>query len=632
MAKAPIARDPSGCYHPTSEDELIALVAHAYANDKKLRVIGSSHSVWRAIVTDNYAGCATPDDEMLVVLDGYIQVFEPKADPSDPERRLVEVQAGCHLGGAPKRLTQGRIEQDDEVAGPATTDVGGPAPWHDNDWETSLTSILHKQYELALPDLGGITHQTVSGFLSTGSAGGTTRWSVHEAIAQIRIIDGTGKVTELSIDGSDPSWFRAAGIAMGLCGVISTVTFRCIPAFDIIGTETISEAHQCDVLDFYADRPGAGLPTLERFLLDTDYTRLMWWPQYNFDRLVVWQAARAPYERNRKLKPYQEVASFSVLSQMAASVIYTIIGNIDDPERAIAQLENVRHHPSFEDQRARLRLRLHAIGDEPTDLPAPNDDGVSSWLEGLHLRLTSDPSRDPVTDLAPWVPFIDLLVTGADYLIAAILKLPIIKPLFGLLAKLLPDHIDTLLGIFVTTGEGGAPATQRFEDRGYMGLPMDNQMDDLLMPTWFTELWIPFTEGDGKVELTISTLRKLFDADGTAKGAYEATGAFSFELYAGKAEPTFYLSPATGTQNVFRVDVFWFGRNAAEPQPFFRKFWDALAPLGFRLHWGKFLEEPAAPEKLDERFPQIAEWKEVRERTDPKNVFLTEYWSRHLGL
>ncbi len=29
------------------------------------------------------------------------------------------------------------------------------------------------------------------------------------------------------------------------------------------------------------------------------------------------------------------------------------------------------------------------------------------------------------------------------------------------------------------------------EDRWFIGLPMDNQMDGLLMPTWFTELWIP---------------------------------------------------------------------------------------------------------------------------------------------
>lgn len=37
-------------------------------------------------------------------------------------------------------------------------------------------------------------------------------------------------------------------------------------------------------------------------------------------------------------------------------------------------------------------------------------------------------------------------------------------------------------------------------------------------------------------------------------GMYRATGAFAFELYAGKADPTFFLSPAAGHQHVFRVD------------------------------------------------------------------------------
>ena len=65
---------------------------------------------------------------------------------------------------------------------------------------------------------------------------------------------------------------------------------------------------------------------------------------------------------------------------------------------------------------------------------------------------------------------------------------------------------------------------QEFCDRGFMGLPLDNQMDDLLMPTWFTELWVPFTPGDGRLQDTITRLRQCFDADGTAQGAYAATG------------------------------------------------------------------------------------------------------------
>ena len=173
-----------------------------------------------------------------------------------------------------------------------------------------------------------------------------------------------------------------------------------------------------------------------------------------------------------------------------------------------------------------------------------------------------------------------------------------------------------LLHPFVSTGKDGAPATQDFCDRGFMGLPLDNQMDDLLMPTWFTEMWVPFTPGDGRVQETIARLRRLFDADGTAEGAYAATGAFAFELYAARRDDTFFLSPATGS-HVFRVDVFWFAHNQGNPvTDFFPQFWDALEPLGYRLHWGKFLPSPdaARPDRLTSRYPQWERWKAVRER------------------
>ena len=104
------------------------------------------------------------------------------------------------------------------------------------------------------------------------------------------------------------------------------------------------------------------------------------------------------------------------------------------------------------------------------------------------------------------------------------LKLRLLRGVVKRLAALVPEHIDTILGPFVSTGKDGAPVTQELCDRGFMGLPLDNQMDDLMMPTWFTELWVPFTPGDGRVQETIARLRRRFDADGTAQGAYAATG------------------------------------------------------------------------------------------------------------
>jgi hypothetical protein len=616
------ARSENGCYHPSTEEELAVLVKHARDAGKQLRVMGSTHSVWKAIVTDNFAGSATPDSEITVVLDRYTKVFE--VQPGN----LVEVQAGCHVGLSPTRPVQARI-----IERPADSDIRQPSPWHEGSWEKSLTSVLHHRDGLALPDLGGISHQTVAGFISTGSAGGTVKWSVHEAIVKLRVIDGNGDVKELTRTGADADWFRAAGIGMGLCGVISTITFQCIPTFDIVGTETISNTALSDDMDFYGDRPGSGLPSLEKFLVDTDYCRLMWWPQKNFDRLVVWQAHRAPFDANRKLNPYEEIAHFPVASQVAASVVYTVLGHLEEPEAAVEHLLHLRASITSVDWKG-IGDWLRRFVIPPIDPSYPDEpQKLFPWISAIY-ELIKGERHSPITLGAAWIVLVEFLVTTSDDILAFALKLPILRELFKKLGTLVPAHIDTVLGLFVNTGKDGTPATQEFCDRGFMGLPMDNQMDDLLMPTWFTEIWVPFTPGDGKLQESIKLLRKHFDADGTDEGAYAATGAFSYELYVGKKDDTFFLSPATGT-HVFRIDVFWFGKNAGDPvKGFYKQFWELLEPLNYRLHWGKFLPapDPAKPDQLTRQYPDWAKWKAVRARVDPKNIFLTKYWKDQLGL
>jgi hypothetical protein len=556
-----------------------------------------------------------------IVLDRYTAISEPVPDPSTPGSSLVTAQAGCHVGLSPKRAVQTRFDPE-----PAVSDVAQPSPWHEGSWESSLTGTLDR-HGLALPDLGGISHQTVSGFISTGSAGGTVKWSVHECITGLRVIDANGDAKDLT---PDDDWFRAAGVAMGLCGVISTVTMRVGPRFDLVGSETISNTDLCDRLDFYGSRPEAKLPSLEQFLVDTDYARLMWWPQKGFDRLVVWEAARAPYDPNRTIAPYREIAKWSVLSQAAGSILYTILGNLDSPERVIEHLRAIRPGVDFSLIPDWVRSRFGP----PIDPALPLGPQVAFPFLSAMVELIKGERHDPVTLGAAWVLVVEFLTVLTDDALAAVMQLPVLRRLFALLGPLVPKYIDQILSPFVETNPNGLPKTQHFADRSFIGLPMDNQMDDLLLTTWFTEIWVPFTPGGGVVQQTISRLRKHFDADGTAEGCYQATGAFSFELYVGKRDDRFFLHPATGS-HVFRVDVFWYGRNATDPvTTFFPAFWDLLEPLEWRLHWGKFLPapDPATPGRLTHQYPDFGKWKAVRAKVDPDGLFLTEYWKTHLGL
>jgi D-arabinono-1,4-lactone oxidase len=160
-----IERDVDGFYRPASEEELIALVKKAYTEGRQLRVRGSAHSVAAAIYADPLVTAdPSASDAIHVLLCNYrgMRVV-------DAGQRLVEVEAGVNLGVDP--------EDPSRIS-------------------TLENSLLFNLWRLGwtLSDLGGITHQTVSGFFSTGSSGGSLRWSVYDDVQSLRMIDGRGEV------------------------------------------------------------------------------------------------------------------------------------------------------------------------------------------------------------------------------------------------------------------------------------------------------------------------------------------------------------------------------------------------------------------------------------------------------
>ncbi|MFL5354904.1 D-arabinono-1,4-lactone oxidase [Archangium sp.] len=263
----PQERDDGGVprfEHPRTEGEIILLVKRARALGVQLRVRGAQHCKPRgAIYTDKGS------QHINVQLDYYNRILH-----WDEARMRVTVQAGCHLGVDPN-----------------------------NPLSTKKNSLLWQldQKGWALPDLGGITHQTVAGFLSTGSMGGTIHHDLGGAIAGIRLIDGTGRVHELAPNPEDPedernNPFYAAGVSLGLLGVISTVTLQCEPRYDIEGRQVTSPAGKCDISLF--DPGGKGL---QRYWEENEqgdtYTRLLWLPQKGVDKVELWTAHRAGDER-----------------------------------------------------------------------------------------------------------------------------------------------------------------------------------------------------------------------------------------------------------------------------------------------------------------------------------------------
>ena len=91
---------------------------------------------------------------------------------------------------------------------------------------------------LAMENLGDIDAQTIAGAMSTGTHGtGADSPNLPAQVAAIDLVTADGELHEL--DGSgDPDLLRAARIAFGSLGVITAVTLRTVPAFNLHRTDT----------------------------------------------------------------------------------------------------------------------------------------------------------------------------------------------------------------------------------------------------------------------------------------------------------------------------------------------------------------------------------------------------------
>lgn len=278
-----------GYYHPANEACLKELITQAREKGLKIRVCGSAHSVSPAIYTTPSKHPPPHDGNINILLDRMIEVT------FDEDKKQVTVQAGCHLGKDPSDSTKKY---------------------------TIKNSLLDQMYQkgLAFLDLGGIVHQTVGGFLSTGSSGSSLQHSFSEHLVALRIMDGTGKIHDLkrSDDLDDP--FYAAGVSMGLLGIITQATFQCVPTFNIEGKVTTTTIEKCKI-DLFGNGE-SDKPNLENFLKQTEHARLMWWPQQGVERMEIWQAKDIPSSNDFTQKPYWEI---SCVEQIAAGTIYRLI-------------------------------------------------------------------------------------------------------------------------------------------------------------------------------------------------------------------------------------------------------------------------------------------------------------------
>jgi FAD-linked oxidoreductase len=175
--------DPARRYWPRSADEIAAAVGAAAKDGLTVRALGSGHSFSSAAATSGVA----------LDLSGWTGITAVDLDSG-----LVTVRAGTTI----RELN-------------AALDALG----------------------LALPNLGNIDAQTISGAISTGTHGtGARLGGLATAVAALDLVLADGSMVSCSATERQ-DLFNAARVCVGALGVLAAVSLQCVPAFTLAADE-----------------------------------------------------------------------------------------------------------------------------------------------------------------------------------------------------------------------------------------------------------------------------------------------------------------------------------------------------------------------------------------------------------
>ena len=544
-----IQPDSNGLFHPIVEEDIIELIQFAIANNRQVRVRGAAQSVPGAVYTDGFGTSAAPANANInIMLDQMRKVT------ITPDSTLVTVQGGCNLGFDPFDPTGASNESN------------------------GLFSILLAN-GLAIPNVSDAIHQTVAGYISTASSGGTVSHSFLDAIMSIRMIDGTGKVHVFNRPNPDNPGdpFYAAGVSLGLLGVITEVTLQCIPSFNVIGQQAITPDTEA-AFDFFG--PGsASKPSLQNFLQSTEFTRMIWWPYPTVKRLITWQA--------RTMQP----------------------GDYNQQTGSPSDF-----HPNpYKDAFSSSNLPL--IKDLP---PAISGFVAEAVASGIYSVMGSWPKI--LYNLFGNEVNIDNKTISTSTIQAAIeLAWP----------ALLPHMMNGFIPC-----DGDNPPDSFWDH--WTGLANDtHEYSNNLLPANRAEFWFPLSEAQQVMTLLESYYSGQFFPGSNDSNRNVANGSYVVEILGAKNSP-FWLSPSY-QQDSLRINFYSLMQNDENVHDYFGQFYDLFFKhkINFRLHWGYYLPLPNSLEGgsyLQGQYPQWSAFDSLRKQMDPQGIFLTSYWKEQLNI
>ena len=200
---------PTQVHQPRFTDDVAAIVKAAAAAGERVKVIGGAHSFTDTAMTDGH----------LLSLDLMNQILSVNGTD-------VTVQAGIRL----RDLNDQLFERG-----------------------------------LAMPNLGDINVQSIAGATSTATHGtGLAHGNLATTIVGLEIVTGDGTILRAD-EHHEPELLRVARVGLGALGIVTEVTLRCVPAFNLRAVETIEP-----LADVIADFGGV--------MRSTDHVEFYWMP------------------------------------------------------------------------------------------------------------------------------------------------------------------------------------------------------------------------------------------------------------------------------------------------------------------------------------------------------------------
>ncbi len=212
--------NPTRIESPTTEEQIVNIVRASAERGEHVKVIGTGHSF-----TD--IGCT---DGCLLKLDAYNKVLEV-----DREAATITAQAGITI-----------VQLSDALA----------------------------DFGLAMENMGDVGYQTISGAISTATHGTGERFrNISSQVVALSLVLANGDVLRCSPD-QEPETFKAARVSLGALGVLSTVTLRCVPAYNIY---SVQEPRRVDEL----------LEQFDELSEENDHFEFFWFPHTDVAQAIA---------------------------------------------------------------------------------------------------------------------------------------------------------------------------------------------------------------------------------------------------------------------------------------------------------------------------------------------------------